>query len=330
VTSTLAIALLEIVAGFVLLIWAADRLITGASALARNLGVSPLIVGLTIVGFGTSAPEMLVSAMASMRGAPSLAIGNAIGSNIANIGLILGITALIYPLKVESVTLRREFPVLAVIMILSLGLMLNLQLSRVDGMVLAIGLLALVGGMVYLGVRSEGSDPMAASLTEEVPEGVTTKAAILSTLLGVILLPLSAHILVNGAVTLAGILGVSDALIGLTVIAFGTSLPELAAAAACALKKEDDLAIGNILGSNMFNLLGVLGIAALIAPMSIEPVLLYRDVSVMFALTLFLFLTVSRRNGPGLITRPAAMVMLLGFLVYQSVIIHQGLNGGAV
>jgi cation:H+ antiporter len=330
VTSTLAIALLEIAAGFVLLIWAADRLITGASALARNLGVSPLIVGLTIVGFGTSAPEMLVSAMASMRGAPSLAIGNAIGSNIANIGLILGITALIYPLKVESMTLRREFPVLAIIMILTLGLMLNLHLSRVDGIVLAVGLLALVGGMVYLGVRSEGSDPMAASLTEEVPEGVTTKAAILWTLLGVILLPLSAHILVEGAVTLAGILGVSDALIGLTVIAFGTSLPELAAAAACALKKEDDLAIGNILGSNMFNLLGVLGIAALIAPMSIEPVLLYRDVTVMFALSLFLFLAVFRRSGPGLISRPAALVMLLSFLVYQSVIIHQGLNGGAV
>ncbi len=325
-TSTLAISLLEIVAGFVLLIWAADRLISGASALARNLGVSPLIVGLTIVGFGTSAPEMLVSAMASVRGSPSLAIGNAIGSNIANIGLILGITGLIYPLKVESVTLRREFPVLAVIMIVTLGLMLNLQLSQVDGIVLIAGLFALVGGMIYLGVRSEGSDPMAASLTEEVPEGVSTRKAILWTVLGMVLLPLSAHILVEGATTLAGILGVSDALIGLTIIAFGTSLPELAAAAACALKKEDDLAIGNILGSNMFNLLGVLGIAAILAPMSIDPELLYRDVSVMFALTIFLFLAVARRTGPGMITRPVAAVMLLTFLVYQSFIIHQGLN----
>ncbi len=325
-TSTLAIALLQIIAGFVLLIWAADRLISGASALARNLGVSPLIVGLTIVGFGTSAPEMLVSAMASMRGAPSLAIGNAIGSNIANIGLILGITGLIYPLRIESVTLRREFPVLALIMIVTLGLMINLQLSRFDGMVLAAGLVALVGGMVYLGVRSEGSDPMAASLTEEVPEGVSTRSAIIWTVMGVLLLPLSAHILVEGSVTLAGILGVSDALIGLTVIAFGTSLPELAAAAACALKKEDDLAIGNILGSNMFNLLGVLGIAALISPMAIEPSLLYRDVAVMFALTIFLFLAVSRRSGPGMITRPIASVMLISFLVYQSIIIHQGLN----
>lgn len=325
-TSSLAISLLQIIAGFILLIWAADRLISGASALARNLGVSPLIVGLTIVGFGTSAPEMLVSAMASIRGAPSLAIGNAIGSNIANIGLILGITGLIYPLKVESITLRREFPVLAVIMILTLGLMLNLELNRFDGIVLAGSLFAVVGGMIYLGVRSEGSDPIAASLTDEVPEGVSTRKAILWTAMGMVLLPLSAHILVEGSVTLAGILGVSDALIGLTVIAFGTSLPELAAAAACALKKEDDLAIGNILGSNMFNLLGVLGIAALIAPLSIEPSLLYRDVTVMFVLTIFLFLAVARKRGPGMITRPVATIMLLAFLAYQSFIIHQGLS----
>jgi len=326
VTSSLAISLLQIIAGFILLIWAADRLISGASALARNLGVSPLIVGLTIVGFGTSAPEMLVSAMASIRGAPSLAIGNAIGSNIANIGLILGITGLIYPLKVESITLRREFPVLAVIMILTLGLMLNLELNRFDGIVLAGSLFAVVGGMIYLGVRSEGSDPIAASLTDEVPEGVSTRKAILWTAMGMVLLPLSAHILVEGSVTLAGILGVSDALIGLTVIAFGTSLPELAAAAACALKKEDDLAIGNILGSNMFNLLGVLGIAALIAPLTIEPSLLYRDVTVMFVLTIFLFLAVARKRGPGMITRPVATIMLLAFLAYQSFIIHQGLS----
>ncbi|AKS41022.1 calcium/sodium antiporter [Wenzhouxiangella marina] len=325
-TSTLVIALLQIAAGFVLLIWAADRLISGASALARNLGVSPLIVGLTIVGFGTSAPEMLVSALASLRGSPSLAIGNAIGSNIANIGLILGITGLIYPLKVESVTLKREFPVLAFIMFLTLALMLNLELSRSDGTILALGLFALVGGMVLLGIKSEGNDPMAASLTEEVPEGMPMRTALIWTATGLILLPLSAHILVDGAVTLALFLGVSDALIGLTIIAFGTSLPELAAATTAALKKEDDLAIGNILGSNMFNLLGVLGIAALIAPMQIEPSLLYRDVAVMFALTIFLFMAIWRRSGPGLITRPVAGAMLAVFLIYQGLIIHQGLG----
>ncbi len=324
-TSILAIALLEIAAGFVLLIWAADRLISGASALARNLGISPLIVGLTIVGFGTSAPEMLVSAMASLRGAPSLAIGNAIGSNIANIGLILGITGLIYPLRVESITLRREFPVLAVIMLLTLGLMLNLQLSRIDGIVLSGGLVLMIIGMIVLGLKSDSSDPLTVSLTKEVPDTVPNRTALTWTLLGLLLLPLSAHVLVDGSVTLALVLGVSDALIGLTIIALGTSLPELAAAAACALKKEDDLAIGNILGSNMFNLLGVLGIAALISPMTIEPSLLYRDLSVMFALTIFLFLAIWRRRGPGLITRPIGAVLLGTFLLYQAFIIHQGL-----
>ncbi len=324
--NTILIALLEIAAGFVLLIWAADRLIAGASALARNLGVSPLIVGLTIVGFGTSAPEMLVSAMASLRGSPALAIGNAIGSNIANIGLILGITGLIYPLRVESVTLKREFPVLGVIMLLTLGLMLNLEIGRNDGVVLVVALVALVGGMIWLGVKSEGSDPMAKSLTEEIPDHMPTRTALMWTGIGLILLPLAAHILVDGSVTLALILGVSDALIGLTIIALGTSLPELAAATACALKKEDDLAIGNILGSNLFNLLGVLGIAALIAPMTIDPELLWRDVSVMFVLTAFLFAAIWRRKGPGLITRPVGAILLASFLIYQTVIIYQGLN----
>jgi cation:H+ antiporter len=326
VNSTLAIALLELAAGFVLLIWAADRLVTGASGLARNLGVSPLIVGLTIVGFGTSAPEMLVSAMASIRGNPSLAIGNALGSNIANVGLILGLTAMIYPLRVERITLKREFPVLGVIMLLTLFLMWNLSFSRVDGMVLAGGLLLLIGLMVMVGLRSGASDPLTASLTEDVPDAMPTRTAIGWTLLGLVLLPLSAHILVNGAITMALIIGVSEAVIGLTIVALGTSLPELAAAATSAIKKEDDLAIGNILGSNMFNLLGVLGIAALLHPMTIEPILLHRDVAVMFALTLILFLLAWRRRGPGLISRSTAIILFASFLIYQASVIYMAVG----
>ncbi len=324
--ATLAIALLELAAGFVLLIWAADRLVTGASALARNLGVSPLIVGLTIVGFGTSAPEMLVSAMASVRGNPALAIGNAVGSNIANVGLILGLTAMIYPLRVERITMKREFPVLGLIMLLTLALMWNLNLSRVDGFILAGALVLLVGGMVALGLARGESDPLAASLSSEVPEGISTRAAVGWTLLGLLLLPLSAHILVNGAVTLAMIVGVSEAVVGLTIVALGTSLPELAAAASSALKKEDDLAIGNILGSNMFNLLGVLGIAALVHPLYIEPILLHRDVTVMFVLTLALFALLWRRRGPGLISRPAAALLFTSFIVYQATLIYFSLT----
>jgi cation:H+ antiporter len=319
---TLAIALLELAAGFTLLIWAAGRLVGGASALARNLGISPLLVGLTIVGVGTSAPEMLVSAMVSIRGNPSLAIGNALGSNITNIGLVLGLTAMIYPLRVERITLKREFPVLGLIMLVTLGLMWNLHFSRVDGLVLAAGMLLLIAGMVALGLSRGESDPLAASLTEDMPESMSTRTAILWTLTGLILLPLSAHILVNGAVTLAIIVGVSEAVVGLTIVALGTSLPELAAAAASALKKEDDLAIGNILGSNMFNLLGVLGIAALVHPMAIESILLHRDVTIMFAFTIGLFVLAWRRRGHGLINRPTAAILFTSFLLYQGTIIY--------
>jgi len=323
VNSTLLVALLELIAGFILLIWAANKLITGASGLARNMGVSPLVVGLTIVGFGTSAPEMLVSAMASLRGNPSLAIGNAIGSNIANIGLILGLTAIIYPLRVERITLKREFSVLGLIMLLTLFLMWDLEFSRLDGIVLAAGLFSLVVGMVWLGMVKGDADPMTASLSEEVPDDLSTRSAVLWTVVGLVSLPLSAHILVNGAITMATIFGVSEAVIGLTIIAFGTSLPELAAAAACAMKKEDDLAIGNILGSNMFNLLGVLGIAALLHPMVIDPILLHRDLTVMFVITIALLLLCLRRSGPGLINRPSGLLLLAGFVTYQTILIKQ-------
>ena len=329
-SSTLLIALLELSAGFILLIWAADRLVTGAAALARNVGVPPLIVGLTIVGFGTSAPEMLVSALAALRGNPSLAIGNALGSNVANIGLILGLTAMIYPLKVERITLKREFPLLGGIMLLTLAVMANLYLSRVDGMILATGLLLLIAGMVRLGMARGENDPGNQAATSNIPDHMRMRTAILWTLTGLILLPLSANILVNGAVTLAMIAGVSEAVVGLTVVALGTSLPELAAAATSALKKEDDLAIGNILGSNMFNLLGVLGIAALLHPLTIEPILLYRDLSVMFVFTIGLFLLIWRRRGPGLIRRPAAGVLFLGYLLYQTAVITNALANGIV
>ncbi len=326
---TLLFALLALTAGLVVLIWSADRLVAGASALARNLGISPLVVGLTIVGFGTSAPEMLVSAMASLRGNPSLAIGNALGSNIANIGLILGLTALIYPLRVDRSTFRREFPVLAIIMLVTLGLMWNLELSRLNGIILAGSLIALIVTMVLVGLKRGRSDPLAARLADEVPDSMSTGVAVFWTAIGLVLLPLGAHMLVDGAVALAELAGVSEAVIGLTVVALGTSLPELAAAATCAIKKEDDLAIGNILGSNIFNLLGVLGIAALIHPMQIEAVLLQRDMTVMFALTLVMFLMIWRRGGPGLINRPTALVLFLSYIIYQSTIIHQAVGSGA-
>ncbi|MCG8466073.1 MAG: calcium/sodium antiporter [Xanthomonadales bacterium] len=311
------IPLLQLIAGFILLIWGADRLVTGASALARNAGISPLVIGLTIVGFGTSAPELVTSAVASFQGNPALAVGNALGSNIANVGLILGITALLYPIQVHSGVLRREAPVLLLIMLVTLVLMFDLRLELIDGLILSAALLMMTGWMAQMGLKGNRDDPLAQDLEAEIPDDMSTSRAVLWTVVGLIILPLSSKILVDGAVALALLLGVPEVIVGLTVIAFGTSLPELAAAAASALKQEDDLAVGNILGSNMFNLLGVLGIAALVQPMNLDPALLYRDTSVMFGITLLFFGLYYWPGARGHITRVGGVVLLITFLVYQ-------------
>lgn len=316
------IALLQLAAGFVLLIWSADRLVAGASALARNFGISPMVVGLTIVGFGTSAPEMLVSALASLEGNPSLAVGNALGSNIANVGLILGLTGLIYPMDVEATARRREFPILGIGTVLTAVLMINGTLTRTDGMILIGGLLLFLASMAFRMVVSTRNDPNTEALLAEIPEGMPTQAAVTWTIIGLIVLPVSAQMLVEGAIAMAVEIGVSEAVIGLTVVALGTSLPELAAAIASALKKEDDLAIGNILGSNLFNLLGVLGIAALIHPMTIEPLLIWRDLPVMAGIFVVLAIAAytSKRVGRG-----EAAVLLAAYVIYQIVVFYEAL-----
>jgi len=315
----------QLIAGFVLLIWAADRLVAGSSALAVHAGISPLVVGITLVGFGTSAPELVVSAIASIEGNPSLAIGNALGSNIANVGLILGLTAIIYPLAIQRSTMRREFPVLLLVMAVTALMMANFVFSRLEGVLLLGGLIGLILFMVIYSQKRSATEPQLEHLTENIPVAMETGPAIMWTLAGIIALPIAAHILVAGAVSLADMFGVSEAVIGLTIVALGTSLPELAAAAASALKKEDDLAIGNILGSNIFNLLGVLGISAFIAPMAIEPDLVRRDLVVMFAITGLLALLVWRRKGVGKITRLSGGILLVFFVLYQIAIVRSAL-----
>ncbi|HMB58730.1 MAG TPA: calcium/sodium antiporter, partial [Xanthomonadales bacterium] len=280
------ISLVQLLGGFILLVWGADRLVAGASATARNLGVSPLIIGLTIVAFGTSAPEMIVSGVAASQGKPGLAVGNAIGSNIANIGLILGITALFYPLRVESRTLKREYPQLLLVMLACLVMAWNLNFSRIEGWILLGGLGALIVWMVRLGMRKEPEDPLAREFEAEIPSDMPTKVAVFWLIVGLIVLPLSSQFLVLGALSIARYLQVSEAIIGLTIVALGTSLPELAASLTSALRKEDDLAIGNVIGSNMFNVLGVLGIAAVINPVTFDASILYQDISVMFLFTI--------------------------------------------
>ena len=311
------ISIAQLIGGFILLVWGADRLVAGASALARNLGVSPLVIGLTIVAFGTSAPELVVSGVAAARGNPGLAVGNAIGSNIANIGLILGLTAIFYPLKVESETLKREYPLLMLIMIASFIMAADLVYDKTEGWLLLTGLVALVIWMVRFGMRRGDDDPLAEEFEAEIPSDMPTTYAVLWLMVGLIILPLSSQFLVDGAVYVARSQEVSEAVIGLTIIALGTSLPELAAALTSALRQEDDLAIGNVIGSNMFNILGVLGIAAVVNPVDVDMLMLKQDFPMMFLLSVLLFFMAYGISGPGRINRRSGFLLLSLFIGYQ-------------
>jgi cation:H+ antiporter len=309
-----------VVAGFFLLVWSASRFIHGASAIARNLNVSPLIIGLTIVGFGTSAPEMLVSAIAALEGSPQLGVGNALGSNITNIGLVLGLTAIIMPLGVHSDTLRREFPVLIAITLIAVLLLVDSHLSRIDGTLLLIGMAALIYWTIKLGLQTRTEDPLKAEYSVEIPQQIPMLKALFWTVLGFAVLLVSSRMVVWGATGTARIFGVSELVIGLTIVAFGTSLPELAASIISALKKEHDIAIGNILGSNMFNLLGVLGIAGVIKPANIDNDLLYRDLPFVIGFTFALFIMAYGFRGPGRINRYEGGTLACAFFIYMYII----------
>jgi cation:H+ antiporter len=251
-----------VIAGLVLLIWGADRFVFGAAASARNLGIAPLLIGLTVVAFATSAPEILVSVVASMQGQPGLAFGNAIGSNIVNIGLVLGLTAVVRPIPLESATLRREMPALLAVSLLTVSLFLDTRLSRPDGIVMLTGLAIVMIWFVRLGIRSAVNDPIKMDYEAEIPDNVSNKVAILWLVIGLGTLLVGAEWLVDGATSVATSIGVSDVVIGITIVAFGTSVPELAVSLVSALRGEYGLAIGNIVGSNIFNLLAVIGVAA--------------------------------------------------------------------
>ena len=307
-----------VVAGFALLVWAGDKFVLGAAGLAKLLGVAPIIIGMVIVGFGTSAPEMLVSAIAAWDGSSGLAVGNAIGSNITNIALVLGATVLIAPLAVHSKLLRREYPVLFIINIVALLLLLDQRLDLLDGIVLLIGLFLFVMWMIKLAKSSPKSDPLSQEIKQEMPKGVSLPAALLWLAVGLVLLSLGARLVVWGGEGIARALGVSDLVIGLTIVAIGTSLPELVASIMSARKNEHDLALGNIIGSNMFNLLGVLGIAAVIHPATIEAAALYRDFPVMIFLTLVLIIMSRSKAGPeGTLTRTKGSLLLTVYILYM-------------
>ena len=253
--------LVAIIVGFALLVWGADRFVIGAGATARNLGVAPILIGLTIVAFATSAPEILVSVVASLQGNVGLAIGNAVGSNITNVGLVLGLTALVRVIEIRSQTLRREMPALLAVTLLTFMLFVDGFLGRVDGLVLLASLALVMYWIARLGFRSSESDPISAEYAAEIPSDMGMPRALGWFAVGLIVLLVGSNILVSGAEGLASDLGVSDLIIGLTIVAIGTSLPELAVSLVSALKGEHGLALGNILGSNIFNLLAVIGLA---------------------------------------------------------------------
>lgn len=304
--------------GFVLLVWSADRFITGSAATAGHLGVSPLLIGIIIVGFGTSLPEMMVSAGAAFDGNPDLALGNALGSNIINTGLVLGITALIAPIIVHSSIVRKEIP-----MLIAIGCMFGVfiwdgTLSRFEASCLLIGFFSLIGWAVYAATR-EKEDHLGVEVEDNMNSAsMPIRPAIVWLLVGLVLMVVSSNMLVWGAVSIAKTLGVSNLIIGLTVVALGTSLPELAASVVAAKKGQHDIAIGNVVGSNMFNLLAVGGIAGFIAPIeNINRHVLVFDWPVMMALIIALLIMCFGFGRQGRLCRRDGAILLTLFVAYN-------------
>jgi len=320
---TLLYPALAILIGFALLIWSADKFVLGASNTARSFSISPLIVGVVIVGLGTSAPEMLVSAMAASEGNTGLSIGNAIGSNITNVGLMLGLTALFYPLQIHSKLLKREMPVLLAIILFSYYLLWDQHLSFLNGLVLIIMMFAMLGYTIWE-ARSHGDDQLPQEILDEMPEEIGKGAALKWLLVGVVVLIASSRILVWGAVEVAEYFQVSDLIIGLTIVAIGTSLPELAATIAAARKKEFDLAVGNIIGSNIFNILGVMALPGLIHPDTFDTEVLTRDYPIMIGLiiALVLFSIAWRKGQTGRLGRGEGALLLAGYIGYMFWLFH--------
>lgn len=318
-TTTLILPLVALLIGLIFLVWSSDIFIDGAASTASHLNISPLIIGVVVLGFGTSAPEILVSILASLDDSPGLAIGNVIGSNIANIGLVLGVTAIISPIIIKSSLLKREFPILLAISFIGILLMLDNDLDVSDGIILLILLILVMTWMIKVNKQMDPQDPLAEETLEEVSEisQLSLKKSIIFLIIGLVILMLSAKTMVWGAVEIAEYFKVPDVIIGLTIIAIGTSLPELAAAITAAKKGEADLMIGNILGSNLFNLLAVMSMPALLAPSIIEKTTLIVDYPIMLALTIAMLLVALPRNGKAVITKFEGSILLLSFVGYM-------------
>ncbi|WP_439256677.1 calcium/sodium antiporter [Lonepinella sp. BR2271] len=311
---------LALIVGLLLLVWSADRFVDGAAATARHFGMPPLLIGIVIIGFGTSAPEMVVSAISAFRGNPGIALGNAYGSNITNIALILGFTALVKPILVHSQVIKQDLPILLIVTALSAYLLYDMQISRLDAVILIAILAGYMAWTIWQGFRQKNVE-----LPEELQHQkyMPLSKALFWLVIGLVLLMASSQLLVWGAVEIAHYFGVSDLVIGLTIVAIGTSLPELASSIAAARKGEADLAVGNIIGSNLFNTLAVVGIAGVIHPMDVESAVLSRDVLIMSALTILLFVFgYAFKQANGQIGRFKGLLLLLCYVGYNSYLFY--------
>ncbi len=320
------VSYLFVLIGFALLIYGADVFVDGASNIARQLGIPPIIIGLTVVGFATSAPEIIVGSVSAWQGKTAIAIGNALGSNITNVGLVLGLSVLIFPITIASKTIKKEYGLMCVAITIGLLVMIDGHLSRLDGTILLVSLVASISWIVWIAKRSPASDPLVSEFIHEFSDELSKPdplgKAFLKLLFGLVVLLLGADLLVRGAVSIAEFFGVPDLVIGLTIVAIGTSLPELAASIISLKKNEADIAVGNVIGSNMFNMLAVLGIPALINPDYFAEEVLNRDFPTMIGLTLFLGAMVFV-SSKGKLTRPKGAALLLCFIAYQYVLFSQ-------
>lgn len=303
----------SIIGGFVALVVGADRFVLGAKNIALRLGMSPLLVGMLVVGVGTSAPEMLVSAMAAADGDAALAIGNAVGSNISNIGLVLGITALVAPIPLQSALVRKEFPFLLALMVAYYAMFYDGRLDAWDGIALLLGL----GFVLWRSLRNR---PDAGSLDADEP-ALSLGASALWFALGLALMIAGSRGIVWGAVSLARSMGISELVIGLTIVAIGTSLPEVAASITAALKREHELAVGNVLGSNVFNLLLVMPFPAFVDPGPVDRAIVWRDYPVMIGMTLLLCVVAGVGLRKARLSRIGGSMLLTGYLVYAGYLV---------
>ncbi len=303
----------------------AEWLVKGSSKLSRDLGIKPIVIGLTVVAFGTSSPELAVSLTASIKGSNDIAIGNIIGSNIANIGLILGVSAIVLPLKVEKILLKRELPLMIGISAALYFMAIDKKIGFVDGVLLFTGIVFFIGYQVYHTLNSKkelkksiaGNPASKTGLPESTKEGCQTRRHLFSNIvyivIGLACLLVGSHVLVKSAIFIAGSFGISEMVIGMTVVAFGTSVPEMATSVVSVLKKESDICVGNVIGSNIFNILLVLGSVALVRPLNVERGTLFFEFPIMLLFSLAL---IPMMRGSLTVNRLAGIVLVSGYLAF--------------